>query len=275
MQGEFIMAETRIPPKIIYDFKYNEALYVYFYTDHTSCKACFNYKRYFEDAFKCILFNMPAEIIARSNEKVLRNKEILNPIDEYQNINKSTRIAKVKNFVAIDTETTGLKPGGNDIIEVCAIRFENFLPVKKFHTFLKPRNPIPAAATAINHITNDVVQNAPTFAQIRNALQEFIGDYPLVAHNAKFDMNFLHVSGLNLEGHTNKVYDTLSLSRLKLRDYAGNKLDSYKLTDVCEELNISCHNFHSAAADALACGIAFVDIIKRIHNVESTQELLA
>ena len=54
---------------------------------------------------------------------------------------------RAKNFVAIDCETTGLKIGGNDIIELAAVKFVDFKPVEKYHTYLKPRNPIPADAT--------------------------------------------------------------------------------------------------------------------------------
>lgn len=256
------------------DMAYEEAIRIYVSTGHYKCPRTYDFKSYFSAAFECILTNIPKHEIVLTNEKVLRKKEIQYPIDRTNNITKAVNIAKIKDFVVIDTETTGLKPGGNDIIEVCAIKFVDFVPISKFHTYLKPRKSIPPDATAINHITDEMVRDAPTFSQIKKDLQNFIGKLPLVAHNAPFDMKFLHVSGLDLDAHTGKVYDTLYLSRLKLRDYTGEKFDNYRLATVCEEQNILCSNFHSASADALACGLVFLDIIRNIFELEDVKELL-
>lgn len=242
--------------------------------DHFSCPNGYDFRSYFLSAFDCIVKNLPRHEIELSEEKVLRQNEITNPICEYKNITKSSNLDRLSNFIAIDTETTGLKPGGNDIIEICAIRFYEFKPYEVFHTYLKPRKPIPAEAQAINHITDDMVVDAPKFSQIKSDLQKFIGKCPLVAHNARFDMKFLHVSGLDLSGHTNKIYDTLSLSKKFIKDYDGEPLFNYKLGTVCSELNISLTNAHSALEDTLACGILFVDIIKKIHDVSGVSELL-
>lgn len=256
-------------------FTLEEAINVYFCTDHWSCKSIYDFKLYFQDAFECILKNIKEYEIGFSDERILRQKEIRNPISETKNVTKATNVNKIKNFIAIDTETTGLKCGGNDIIEICAIKFEDFKPVEKFHTYLKPRNPIPYEASQINGITDEMVESAPQFTNIKSSLQSFIGDYPIVAHNAPFDIKFLHVSGLDLKSHVNKVYDTLHLARLKLRDYDGSKFDSYKLADLCVEQNIACQNYHSADSDTLACGILFVDIVKKINDVENIDELLS
>jgi exonuclease, DNA polymerase III, epsilon subunit family len=241
-------------------------------TDHKSCKAIYDYYTYFSNAFYCILQGLTQYEIKFSDEKVLRQNEICNPIEDTKNITKATKLEKLHDFIAIDTETTGLKCGGNDIIEICAIKFLRFRPAEKFHTYLKPRKSIPTSATEINGITDDMVYDAPKFSQIKSSLQEFIGDLPLVAHNAPFDMKFLHVSGLDLENHKDKVYDTLKLSKLKLRDYDGSKFESYKLCDLCDELNISCNTFHNADSDTLACGLLFIEILKAIREVNSIDD---
>lgn len=271
--------EVSVPEPKVYlspdDISFYEATQIYFATDHYSCPSKYDYNTYFKSAFKCLLNKIPEHKIELSNEKVLRNKEIDNPIDENcKRITKSNKIEKLKNFIVIDTETTGLKTGGNDIIEICAIKFIDFKPVEKFHTYLKPRKPITSEITEINHITNEMVENAPTFSQIKNDLQNYIKGYPLVAHNAPFDMRFLHVSGLDLTEHTNIVFDTLKLSKEKIRDYENNKLDSYSLESVCEEQHIVFSDAHSADSDALACGILFVDIIKKVFEVEDIFDLL-
>lgn len=57
-----------------------------------------------------------------------------------------------------------------------------------------------------------------------------------------------------------------------MRDYCGDKLENYKLATVCKELNIGCNNYHNAAADALACGLMFVDILKIVKDVENIDD---
>ena len=260
-------------PKIRKQFTLDEAIAVYAETDHQSCKSEYDYKMYFSDAFETILNSLPKFKISISKDKIKRKNEIENPIDDYKNITKSSNFAKLKDFVAIDTETTGLKPGGNDIIEIAAIKFVNYRPVELFHTYLKPRKSIPVDATAVNGITDSMVADAPTFSEIKPDLQAFISDFPIIAHNASFDVKFLHVSGLDLDSHNGKVYDTLKLARNKIKDYSGDKLDDYKLATICEQLNIGCKNYHSASADTLACGLLFVDILKTVKEVDSVNDL--
>lgn len=254
-----------IPERIIATsdtFTFKEAVNIYFNTEHSSCPSTYNYQSYFKAAFSKILNDIPKFNITLSDEKVLRNKAMDNPIEDTRNITKRSNKEKLGNFIAIDTETTGLKIPGNDIIEIAAIKFNNYIPVEKFHTYLKPRHPIPIEASRINNITDNMVKDSPTFAQIKNSLQEFIEDLPLVAHNAPFDMKFLHVSGLDLSKHKKKIYDTLQLSRNKIRECDGSKCESYRLQDLCFTQNIANTQFHSAISDALACAILFVDIIR-------------
>lgn len=266
--GELMQAE-----KIRKQFTLDEAVALYVETNHSSCKSQYDYRFYFSDAFETILKSLRRIEIPLSDEKLKRKSEIENPIDNYKNITKSSNFSALSTFIAIDTETTGLKPGGNDIIEIAAIKFVNYRPCEIFHTYLKPRKPIPEDASKVNGITDAMVEDAPKFSEIKPALQEFISDFTLVAHNAPFDVKFLHVSGLDLDKHNGKVYDTLQLARNKVRDSSGYKLDSYKLEAICDELNIGCKNYHSAAADTLACGLLFVDIIKTVNEVDNINDV--
>lgn len=222
--------------------------------------------------FNALLDSIPLVDISLSDEKVLRNKAISSPFDETSPITKRTPAKKYKDFIVVDTETTGIKTGGNDIIEVTAIKFENCKPVSIFTTLLKPRKPIPTDATRINGITNEMVDDAPTFAQIKSALQTYIGGLPIVAHNASFDIEFLHVSGLEFV-ESQLFYDTLALSRKHIKDSCGDKLESYKLGDVCAECEIYFDGAHRSSADALAAGLLFVEIIKRVKDVSDVDEL--
>lgn len=97
---------------------------------------------------------IPLHEISLTDGNINRNKEI-NLCPNYLQLRTNTNIYRLKNFISIDVETTGLKTGGGDIIEVAAIKWENFHPVSMFTTLCKPRNAIPAGATAVNHISNE------------------------------------------------------------------------------------------------------------------------
>lgn len=264
--NEAVKAEKiKVKPE---ELSFGDVIQRYLTTDHSKVPSIYDYYGYFRAEFNCILNNIPRYRFDLSSEKVLRNKEILTPYEKSAIITTKTTKNEVANFVVVDTETTGLRPGGNDIIEVTAIKFENFVPVSAFTTLLKPRNSIPEDATRINGITDEMVQSAPTFAQIKRALEEFIGNYPIVAHNAEFDVKFLHVSGFNFS--ENQVFfDTLELSRQHIRDCMdGTKLENYKLATVCEECSIYFDGAHRSMADALATGLLFIEIIKTVFDNE-------
>ena len=96
--------------------------------------------------------------------------------------------------IVLDLETTGLYPENGDmILEIAAI------PVKAgsirtnlaFHEMVNPEKPIPPEITKINHITDEMVENAKPIREILPDFIDYIEDYPLVAHNAPFDIGFL------------------------------------------------------------------------------------
>lgn len=214
--------------------------------------------------FKESVDAIPEFEITLSGEKHNRNTTIY---IEPKNVTKSTSLNKIKDFIAVDVETTGLKVSGNDIIQLSAVKYNNFVAVEKFNTFLKPRKAIPKEATEINGITDDMVKDAPFFYQIINSFNEFIADYPLVAHNAPFDMKHLYVNGLDsIEGKT--VYDTLELSRRLLKGE-----DSYKLADICETINIYIYDAHNSIYDSYAAGELFKFLVAERREI-SVEELL-
>lgn len=98
--------------------------------------------------------------------------------------------------IAFDTETTGLDWGGEDrIIEVGAVELINYVPTgRTFHQRINPRRPVSAKTVEITGITDEMLVDMPFFedACIVEALLEFIGDSPIVAHNAAFDRGFLN-----------------------------------------------------------------------------------
>ncbi|MGE7950852.1 3'-5' exonuclease [Lysinibacillus xylanilyticus] len=136
----------------------------------------------------------------------------------------------VPNFVVLDFETTGLSNNTDEIIQVAAVRYENFEEKEKFVTFVKPSKRIPYDATEINGISNDDVKDAPSIKEILPKLLEFLKDDVIVAHNASFDMKFL-LSAMykeEIEYRKFKAIDTLALSRKHIDFTKNHKLSTLK-----------------------------------------------
>lgn len=136
----------------------------------------------------------------------------------------------VPNFVVLDFETTGLSNNTDEIIQVAAVRYENFEEKEKFVTFVKPSKRIPYEATEINGISNDDVKDAPSIKEILPKLLEFLKDDVIVAHNASFDMKFL-LSAMykeEIDYRKFKAIDTLALSRKHIDFTKNHKLSTLK-----------------------------------------------
>ncbi|MBR0659194.1 DNA polymerase III subunit epsilon [Neoroseomonas oryzicola] len=95
--------------------------------------------------------------------------------------------------IVLDTETTGLDPAlGDRVIEVAAVELVNLLPTgATFHRLVDPERDIPAEATRVHGFTNGDLAGKPKFAEIAAEMLDFLGDAPIIAHNAPFDFGFL------------------------------------------------------------------------------------
>lgn len=176
-----------------------------------------------------------------------------------KSISKSTNPTKISDFVVIDLETTGLHARNCEIVELGAVRFDDFQPVEYFETFVKPKKPIPEETTKINGITNDMLETAPSISSVLPAFVSFIGNHPIVGHNLPFDLKFLFANGLDLVSQKRTLYDTLELSKK-----AFKKEYSYALQDICKECGIFAPISHRAVADCFLSGALFVAIIDSI-----------
>ncbi|MBR3421511.1 MAG: 3'-5' exonuclease [Ruminococcus sp.] len=212
--------------------------------------------------FKAAVDSLPMYKITLTDNKHNRNQEIDIVDKQYKNITKASAVIKLKDFIAVDVETTGLKTGGNDIIQLSAIKYRDFKATEAFDAYIKPRKPIPKEATEINGITDEMVNDAPRFYQIIDCFNEFIEDLPLVAHNAPFDIKHLFVNGLD-SVVDKTVYDTLELSRKAYKDEY-----SYKLTDICEANNIYPTSSHDSLYDSYAAGELFKCIVADLKEID-------
>ena len=173
-------------------------------------------------------------------------------------VTAKTKIDSVKDYIVIDVETTGLDPETDEIIQIAAIRFSDFVPVDSWITFVKPTRSIPPEAAQINGITDDVVMNAPSIHAVLSSLADFIGKgTPLVGHNLPFDLHFLHNAGAGKMLQGRRRYDTLALSQ---KTYSSAKYTLEFLTRL--KLQVVRPVTHNAKTDCLATGLLFEDICK-------------
>lgn len=156
-------------------------------------------------------------------------------------------------FVVFDTETTGLYPASCRIIELSAIRYEHFQPVARWSTLINPGVYIPSEASAINHITDEMVEDAPALSEVAQSFMDFIKDSPLVGYNISFDIKFLYASGIDVFTPGRKFYDAMSLAK---KAFYG-ELVNYKLTTVAEALACPITDAHRSLSDCYATGHVF------------------
>jgi DNA polymerase-3 subunit epsilon len=164
--------------------------------------------------------------------------------------------------IVFDTETTGLDPyQGHRLIEVGCIELVNRFPSgKTFHRYVNPERDVPAEAIAIHGLSAEFLKGKPVFAEIAGDLLAFIGDAPLVAHNAAFDLGFLNAE-LDRVQHPavarDRLVDTLMLAR---RKYPGG---ANRLDDLCVRFGIdnSRRTKHGALLDAELLAEVYLELI--------------
>ena len=152
-------------------------------------------------------------------------------------------------YVAFDLETTGLSPQTDRIIEIGAVYVENGQVERSFSQLVNPKTHIPYNASEVNHITDQMVQNCPVIETVLSEFLSFIeGATILVAHNAKFDADFLTAAatecGITLDV---KFFDTLARARQAWPD-----LSNHKLGTVAAKIKYTIGQAHRAGDDARA-----------------------
>ena len=164
--------------------------------------------------------------------------------------------------IVFDTETTGLDPyQGHRLIEIGCIELVNRFPTgQTFHRHLNPERDVPAEAFAIHGLSYDFLRSKPAFADIAVDLLAFVGDAPLVAHNASFDLGFLNAELERVKQAgipRDRLIDTLQLAR---RKFPGG---SNRLDDLCARFGIdnSRRTKHGALLDAELLAEVYVELI--------------
>ena len=165
-----------------------------------------------------------------------------------------------KDFVIVDLETTGLSPTKNEIIEIGAIKVSGNKIIDTMDILVKPQIPVSSRITSITGITNKMLANADGIEIGLKKFLNFIEDYTLIFHNAKFDMGFLNNAMFMLYGKniSNDVMDTLVLSRNLVFD-----VPDYKLGTLANYFDISYEGAHRSLRD---CQIT-LDVYNNLNSI--------
>lgn len=181
-----------------------------------------------------------------------------------------------RHFFAFDVETTGLNPLSDRIVELGVVEFTDGLPTRRYGTLINPEVAISSAATAVNHITNEMIAGAPPEREVYPALIEFLGDALqgntlLCAHNARFDFSFLCNTLARLGYDADVLYvDTLGQCRKQIKGLTNNKLGT-----VANHFGIERQNAHRACSDAETCGQILIRLLKgKEEELEQEQKRL-
>jgi len=132
-------------------------------------------------------------------------------------------------YVVFDTETTGFNAaGGDQMIEIGGVKIKDGEIIDRFDELINPNRPIPAKITELTNITDDMVKDCDNEENVTKRFLEWIGDLPMVAHNAKFDISFIEMAmkKYNLGEFKNTVIDTLELSRTLDQGFARHSLSA-------------------------------------------------
>jgi DNA polymerase-3 subunit epsilon len=163
--------------------------------------------------------------------------------------------------IVFDTETTGLNPAGGDrIVEIGCVEIYNRVETgRHFHAYFNPEREVPSDAEAVHGLTAVFLSDKPRFSEKAEELLDFLGDSPLVAHNAGFDFGFLNFE-LERAGRSpvgmQRMVDTLQLARSR---HPGAK---HSLDALCMRFGIDrSHRVkHGALLDAQLLAQVYVEL---------------
>ena len=177
--------------------------------------------------------------------------------------------------IVLDTETTGLNyKAGDRIIEVGCVELINHVSTtNNLHFYCSTNKIIDKSATKIHGLTNDFLNEYPPFKEHVKKFLAFIGNDPLIIHNAEFDLGFINneLMPLGIEPLKNKIIDTVSFARKKLNTRIAN------LDYLCRrfQINLSERDLHGALLDSQLLAEVYLELMggKQISmNLNITKE---
>jgi DNA polymerase-3 subunit epsilon len=163
--------------------------------------------------------------------------------------------------IIFDTETTGLDPlQGHRVVEIGCVELVNHMPTgRTYQAYLNPERDMPAEATAVHGLTDEFLAKQPLFAEVVDDFLTFIGDAPLIAHNASFDMKFINAE-LTRTGFKilpdSRAIDTVMMAR-RMFPGAPASLDA-----LCKRFGVDASNrqLHGALLDARLLADVYLEL---------------
>lgn len=164
--------------------------------------------------------------------------------------------------IVLDTETTGFDPlTGDRLVEIGCLELYNHIPTgKNFHRYLNPERDMPEAAFRVHGLSNEFLSDKPKFAAVVDEFIAFVGDAPLVIHNAEFDMKFINYE-LEKAGRKaipfQRAIDTVAMARKK---FPGSPAS---LDALCKRFGIDNSNrtLHGALLDAQLLADVYLELL--------------
>ena len=164
--------------------------------------------------------------------------------------------------IVLDTETTGFDPlQGDRIVEIGCVELINHLPSGKvYHQYINPERHMPEEAFKVHGLSDEFLSDKPVFAEIVADFRKFIGDDPLVIHNAEFDMKFINAEFARLGFPAlpmSRAIDTVVMARKKFPGSPAN------LDALCRRFEIDNSNrtFHGALLDSELLAEVYLQLI--------------
>ncbi len=164
--------------------------------------------------------------------------------------------------IVLDTETTGLDPlRGDRLVEIGCVEMVNRMPTgQTYHVYLNPERDMPQEAFAVHGLSSEFLADKPLFTAVVEEFLTFIGDAPLIIHNASFDIGFINAELDRIKRVAiprDRLVDTLTLARRK-HPGVSNRLD-----DLCSRYAIdnSRRTKHGALLDAELLAEVYIDLI--------------
>lgn len=173
-----------------------------------------------------------------------------------------SELMKIKKFVVVDLETTGLDKNRDHIIEIGAVKIEKEKMTEKFSTFVSCPISLPAEIVALTGITENDLKDAPAIEDALKSLREFMRGSTLVAHNLLFDFSFLRNwgfwCGVDFNEFEKDALDTVEL----LKEILKGEVENYKLSTLAKYFGIE-FTHHRAINDAEATAEIFIKLANK------------
>lgn len=171
-------------------------------------------------------------------------------------------------FVAFDTETTGLNPLSDRVIEIGAVKFNSNGIIDSYDQLINPKISLKPHIVELTHITDSMLLAQPVFFNIANDFLKFIDGTILVAHNAQFDLRFINaeLARLNKSPLKNQAIDTLRFSRTT---FPKPETTSWKLGSLAQKLGVEVKNAHRADDDARVCMEIFIRTVEEYSKTKT------